>query len=378
MIKNVSVIGAGTMGREIAQVILMGEYDLTFYDIDEESLRKAELFIKENLLKLESKQKLSSQLTAKQLLKNLKKKSTLESGVKNSDIVIEAIPEIMELKQDLFKKLGELTLDHTILASNTSNMRITDIASKSKKPDKIVGMHFFTPIVVLPAIELVKGEETSEKTMKIAEQFAKTLPCIRGKRKIIKIEKETPGFVVNRITGVSSVYLMWLLEQAEQRGIPHEQIDADVIKMQGGGLGPFAKWDFLGLDVILHSFEYYKKTLSEELDPPDYFKNLVKQRKLGRKTGEGFYEWTDNNMPKADFSKTADMFNPELYMAIQLNEGCRLLEERVLDSYKEVDNAIVAAMNMPGPFSAGKRHYKKWVELLEDFVKKSGLTYFKP
>jgi hypothetical protein len=130
--------------------------------------------------------------------------------------------------------------------------------------------------------------------------------------------------------------------------------------------------------VIIHSFNYYAGTLSKELTAPDFLKDLVNSGKLGKKTGEGFYEWTEDGRPDADFSQKADMFNPELYMAIQLNEGCRLLEESVAQGYKEVDDAIVAAMNMPGPFSAGKRNYKKWVQMLEEFAEKSEMSYFRP
>jgi enoyl-CoA hydratase/3-hydroxyacyl-CoA dehydrogenase len=378
VIENVTIVGVGTMGQEIAQVALMGGFQITLYDINEESLTKAEFFIQKNLAKLEKKGKLHADTTVRDLLENLKKAARLEDAVKEADMVIEAIPEIMELKQDLFRRLGDLTPEHTILASNTSNMKITEIAKKSNKAEKIVGIHFFTPIVILPAIEVIKGEQTSEKTMKIAKKFAERLPCLRGRRKIFSIQKETPGFIVNRLTGTSLAYVMWLAERALEENIPYERIDADAIAMQGGGLGPLAKLDVLGLDVILHSFNYYAETLSKELTAPDFLKELIKKGKLGQKTGEGFYEWTEDGRPEADFSKKANMFNPELYMAIQLNEGCRLLEEGVVDKYKEVDEAIVAAMNMPGPFSAGKRNYKKWITLLEEFAKKSEMTYFRP
>jgi enoyl-CoA hydratase/3-hydroxyacyl-CoA dehydrogenase len=377
-IEYVAIVGVGTMGQEIAQVTLMGGYHVTLYDISEESLAKAESFIFQNLTKLDEKGKLHAETSVRDLLANLKKETSLEDAVKQADMVIEAIPEIMELKQNLFRKLGDLTSEHTILASNTSNMKITEIAQKSNKADKIVGIHFFTPIVILPAIEVIKGEHTSGKTMEIAKKFAESLPCLRGKRKIILIEKETPGFIVNRLTGVSLAYVMWLVEQALEDNIPYEQIDVDAIAMQGGGLGPLAKLDVLGLDVIIHSFNYYAGTLSKELTAPDFLKDLVNSGKLGKKTGEGFYEWTEDGRPDADFSQKADMFNPELYMAIQLNEGCRLLEESVAQGYKEVDDAIVAAMNMPGPFSAGKRNYKKWVQMLEEFAEKSEMSYFRP
>lgn len=377
-IKNVSVIGTGTMGREIGQVVLMGGYNTTIYDKDQNAINKAKEFIRRNLEKLERKQKLPNGLTADEIIKNLNTADDLEKSVKGSDLVIEAIPEIMDLKQDLFKELSEICPEDTILASNTSNMPVTEIASKAKNPESVVGMHFFTPIVVLRAIELIKGKQTSKNIYQIAEKFARSLPCLRGERKIIKVEKETPGFIVNRITGAGGLYFSWLLEKGQKKGVPYESIDADVIAMQGGGLGPYAKYDILGLDVIYHSFKYYSKTLSKDFSPPTYLKDLVEKGHLGKKTGKGFYEWTEDGQPKGDFSSKARMFNPEIYMAIQLNEGCRLLEQGVVNSYEEIDKAIETAMGMAGPFNVGKKQYKRWSELLEDFAEKSGLSYLKP
>ncbi|TFF97024.1 MAG: 3-hydroxyacyl-CoA dehydrogenase [Promethearchaeota archaeon] len=377
-IENVSVIGTGTMGREIAQVVLMGGYNVSIYDKNQDAIEKAKEFIINNLKRLEKKNNLPKDLSIDVINNKLHIVDKLEKAVEQCDLLIEAIPEIMELKQELFKQISEICKEDTILASNTSNMPVTEIALKARNPERIIGMHFFTPIVVLTAIELIKGQKTSEKTMRIGESFAQSLPCLRGERYIIRIEKETPGFIVNRITGASSIYFSWLLQEAQKKGIPYERIDADVVAMQGGGLGPLAKYDILGLDVIYHSFKYYAENLSKDFIPPNILENLVNKGHLGKKTRKGFYEWTDEGKPKGDFSKKANLFDPELYMAIQLNEGCRLLEEGVVDSYKEIDKAIIAAMSMPGPFSAGKRHYEKWADILEKFAEESDLLYLKP
>jgi enoyl-CoA hydratase/3-hydroxyacyl-CoA dehydrogenase len=378
-IQRVTIIGNGIMGREIAQVVLMGAYKVKLYDIDESKIERAEIFIRDNLLALDKKNKLNQGLAANQLLNNLQKAENINDAVQGTDLIIEAIPENMKLKQDLFETLSELAPAHTILASNTSNMPITKIALKSSKPEKIVGTHFFIPIVLLRAIELIKGEKTSNKTIETTEEFLKSLPCLKGARKIIKIEKETPGFVINRITAASSIYLNWLLKEGKKRGISYKQIDADVVSLQGG-LGPYAKWDYLGLDVIYASFNYFAENLSEDFTPATTLKQLVEQGNLGRKTGKGFYEWEGGKpiLNGFDSIEKVELFNFELFMAIQINEACRLLEEKVSESYKEIDRAVVAAMNMPGPFSVGKRHYQKWSKLLKDFSKRSGLIYLAP
>ena len=376
-IRRVAVVGNGIMGREIAQVVLMGGYQVNIYDIEKYKIEDAEKFIRTNILALEKKNKLSLGTSADELFNNLEKTKDINKAVEKADLIIEAIPENMKLKQNLFKKLSEITPDHTILASNTSNMPISEIASKSQKPERIIGMHFFIPIIILRAIELIKGEKTSIETVKIGEKFLKSLPCLKGNRMIIKIDKETPGFVINRITAAGSIYLNWLLKECKGKGISYKKIDADVVSLQGG-LGSYAKWDYLGLDVIYASFNYFAVKLSKDFAAAEMLKNFVEQGNLGRKTGKGFYEWTEKEKPKIDLPEKAGLFNLELFMAIQLNEACRLLEENVNDSYKEIDKAVVAAMNMPGPFSVGKRHYKEWAQLLENFSETSGLSYLKP
>ncbi|TXT67470.1 MAG: putative 3-hydroxybutyryl-CoA dehydrogenase [Promethearchaeota archaeon] len=377
-IKNVAIIGTGIMGREIAQVVLMGGYNVHLYDVNEKMTEKALLFLEKSFRSLETKNRLPQGISTNQLLERIQKSSIINNAVKNADLVIEAIPENMKLKQQLFEKLSNIVSEHTILASNTSNMPITEIALKSTKPERIVGMHFFIPIILLQAIELIKGKKTSKDTFKVGDRFLKSLPCLRGKRKIIKIEKERPGFVINRITAASSIYLNWLLNECEKKeGLSYEMVDADIVALQGG-LGPYAKWDYLGLDVIYASFNYFAEELSKDFTPAKKLKQLVQQGDLGRKTGKGFYKWTANEKPLMDLEEKADLFDLEIFMAIQLNEACRLLEENVMDTYKEIDKAVVAGMNMPGPFSMGKRKFKEWSALLESFSKTSDLAYLKP
>lgn len=378
-LKEISVIGAGTMGREIAQTILLSNIERVYLnDVKADVLNQAKDFIISSLKKLEIKGKIPQGTTAEGLLSKLILESDLENAVRNSDFIIEAIPEIMDLKQQLFKKLNKFAPPDTILASNTSNMKVTKISAESGRSDKVIGMHFFTPIVILRLIEIIKGKKTSDDTLKKTENLAQNLFCLKGKRVIITIEKETPGFIVNRLTAASSIYLNWLLEQSLKNDIPYEQIGADVVAIQGGGIGPYAKWDYLGLDVILHSFTYFAKELSPYFSPSDYIKQLVQDGKLGKKTGEGFYKWTKDGKPIVDYSEKANLFDIELFMAIQLNEGCRLLQENVVESYKTIDKAIIAGMEMPGPFSAGKRNYRKWSEKLQNFVEKSDIEYLSP
>lgn len=375
-IETIAVIGAGTMGREIAQVALMAGFNkVILNDIKKEVLEQAVQFIQNGLNKIEAKNKLNEGVSTNLLMKNLFIEMDLEKAVAQADFVIEAIPEIMELKQELFKKLGKYTPKHAILATNTSTMSITKIAESSKKPDKVIGMHFFTPIPVLRLIELIKGKETSDETVNLALEVGHRFPALKGKRFIPVIERESPGFIVNRLTISTGLYFNWLLEYSLEKGIPLEQIDADAKGMTD--LGPYAKWDYFGLDTVYNSLLYFSQVLSPEFKPGKTLTKLVNEGNLGKKTGKGLFEWKEGK-PIINMEKKANILNIELLLAIQLNEGCRLLEEGIVSGYKIIDDTMLAGMDMPGPFVPGKNNYQKWTKLLEDFVEKSGIAYLKP
>jgi 3-hydroxyacyl-CoA dehydrogenase len=376
-VKIFAVIGAGTMGREIAQVALMSNLfnKVILNDINNNALNNAKNYITTGLKKIETKGKLGQNLTTDSLLENLVITKDLITAVKNADFIVEAIPEVMELKQELFKHLGEYSPEHAILATNTSTMSITKIAEDSNKPEKVVGMHFFTPVPLLRLIEVIKGKKTSQETFDLGVLLGKKLPALKGKRYIAQIEKESPGFIVNRLTISTSPFFSWILDMATEKGIPYEKIDNDFITPPD--LGPLAKWDYFGIDIAIDVLNYFAETVSSEFAPGKTLTNLLKEGNLGRKTGKGIYEWIEGK-PKIKSNEKAGLFNLEQFYAIQLNEGCRLLEEGIVKSYKIIDDTMLAGMDMPGPFGAGKNNYEKWSLILEDIVKMTGIAYYKP
>ena len=374
-INTIAVIGAGTMGHEIAQVALMGGFNVVLNDLNNEILVKAASKIEGGLKRLETKGRLREGFTNSKLMKNLILEVNLEVAVSKADFVFEAIPEIMSIKQQLFEKLGKFAPNNAILATNTSTMSITEIAQLSGRSDKVIGCHFFTPIVVLRLIELIKGKETSDETVEITLKVCQKFPALKGKRFLPILEKESPGFIVNRLIIGASAYLNWLLDFTMEKGIPLEQIEADTSDLME--IGPFAKWDYLGLDVVYNALNYFKNVLSDDFTPGKTLTRLVNNNELGRKTGKGLFRWIEGN-PLINKEKCAGIFDLELFMAIQLNEGCKLLEEGIVSGYKMIDDTILAGMDYPGPFGAGKRNYKHWTNLIENFVKKSGLTYLSP
>ncbi len=376
-IKTFVVVGAGTMGREIAQVALMSNlFDkVILNDINENALSSAKKYIALGLEKIESKGDLGQGLTANSLINKLSTSKNLINSIKEADFIVEAIPEVMELKQGLFKELGEYAPEHAVLATNTSTMSISKIAEASNRPEQVIGMHFFTPIPLLRLIELIKGEKTSQEAFDIGVVIGQKLPALKGKRYIAKIEKESPGFIVNRLTITTNLLFNWILDMATDKGIPYEKIDNDFVSPPG--LGPLAKWDFFGLDVVCDVMNYFVKEISPEFAPGKTLIKLLKEGNLGRKTGKGIYEWVEGKPNRKTNEKTG-LFNSEQYYAIQLNEGCRLLEEKIVSGYKVIDDTMLAGMDMPGPFGAGKRNYEKWTIMLEELAETTQINYFKP
>jgi len=377
LIKIFTVVGAGTMGREIAQVALMSDmFDkVILNDINENALNNAKNFIKLGIEKIESKGKLGQGLTTLSLIKNLIIDKNLINSVKEADFIVEAIPEVMELKQNLFKELGQYAPEHAVLATNTSTMSISKIAEASSRPEQVIGMHFFIPIPLLRLIELIKGEKTSQEAFNLGVAIGQKLPALKGKRYIAKIEKESPGFIVNRLIIATSLLFNWLLDMATDKGIPYEKIDNDFVSSPE--LGPLAKWDYLGLDVVRDVMNYFVKEISPEFAPGKMLTNLLKAGNLGRKSGKGIYEWFEGK-PNRKTNEKAGLFSPEHYYAIQLNEGCRLLEEKIVSGYKVIDDTMLAGMDMPGPFGAGKKNYEKWSQMLDDLSEFTGIAYFRP
>jgi len=376
-VKTFVVVGAGTMGREIAQVALMSNlFDkVILNDINENVLSTAKKYITAGLEKIESKGKLGQSLTANSLINKLSTSKNLIASIKEADFIVEAIPEVMELKQGLFKELGEYAPEHAVLATNTSTMSISKIAEASNRPEQVIGMHFFTPIPLLRLIELIKGEKTSQEAFDLGVAIGQKLPALKGKRYIAKIEKESPGFIVNRLTITTNLLFNWLLDMATDKGIPYEEIDNDFVSPPE--LGPLAKWDFFGLDVVCDVMNYFVKEISPEFAPGKTLINLLKEGNLGRKTGKGIYEWVEGK-PNRKTNEKAGLFNPEVYYAIQLNEGCKLLEEKIVSGYKIIDDTMLAGMDMPGPFGAGKRNYEKWAIMLEELAETTQINYLKP
>ncbi len=274
-----AVVGAGTMGGEIAQTIASAEIPVVLKDVEEE-------FVEQGIEKARSlwqAQVDQGKLEPAELARKLAliTPTTAYQGFGDVDFVIEAVPERMEVKQAVFSELDAITPGHAILASNTSSLSITEMGEVTSRPDQVVGFHFFYPASVMRLIEVIEGEDTSSETAQAAVAFAQRI------RKTPIRCAEAPGFVVNRILN-SSVSELWRFQT--ETGMPVEELDRIVAESKAAPVGPFYLTDLLGLDTVLHVAEHLRASYGERFYVHERMQALVGEGKLGAKTGQGFYE----------------------------------------------------------------------------------------
>jgi 3-hydroxybutyryl-CoA dehydrogenase len=286
-IKTVGVIGAGIMGRGIVQVCAMAGYEVIMYDVMENALANALKIIEKNLVKGVEKGKVRAEVKDMALAK-IKKTTSLDE-VANVDLIIESAPEDLAIKLPLFEKLDELCPPETILATNTTSQSITEIASVTKRPDRVIGLHFFNPVHIMKLVEMINGLETTAEVFNICEDFCQSL----GKE-TVKI-KEAPGFVTSRMNAVIGNEAFNML--MEGIGSP-EDIDKAIKLGLNHPMGPFEMVDLVGLDTRLKSLEYLQKMLGDKYRPCPLHVQYVKAGRFGRKSGKGVYEYDENGNRK--------------------------------------------------------------------------------
>jgi len=283
MIQNISVIGAGTMGNGIAHVFAMNGFKVNLIDISQDALDRAIATISKNLDRMVSKEKISEQ-DKENTLANLTTFTDLADGVKNTDLAVEAATENLDLKLKIFKQMDENTNDDTILATNTSSISITKIASVTKNPSKVIGMHFMNPVPIMKLIEIIKGYSTSEETTNTILDLSKKIG------KIPVPANDFPGFVANRI-------LIPMINEAIislHEGVAGVAEIDNVMKLgMAHPMGPLQLADFIGLDVCLSILNVmYSGFGNPKYAPCPLLVNMVTAGYLGRKSGEGFYKYT--------------------------------------------------------------------------------------
>ena len=342
--KKVAVIGAGHMGHGIAEVALLSDYFVSLYDIEEEIIVKGKSLIDWSLKKFVEKSQITEE-KYEELINNLEITTDFKEAAKDSILCIEVVPERLELKKEIFRKLDKFSPQNAILASNTSTMSITEIGNVTQRPDKVVGLHFPPPPVLAKVIEIVRGDQTSNSTINFAMNFAK-----KAKKEVI-ISKDSPGFICNRIMAPSMLLIQLMLDKEEY--FP-AKVDAAALNM-GMIMGPYELLDYIGLDILYDSSKYFAERLSKDYYPVPTISCLVRENKLGRKTGEGIYKWrSGGRRPIIDRSDPADFDVMDL-MRVQINEATKVLEEGVATAH-DIDLGMKLHYHNPwGPFELAKQ-----------------------
>ena len=281
-LERVTVVGAGTMGHGIAQVAAAAGMTVALHDVDDARIEKGLAAVRANLATGVAKGKVS-EADASATFARLSAAVDLDRAVGTSDLVVEAVPEVLELKRALFERLDRVAPATALLASNTSSLSIDRIAAAVKRPERVLGLHFFNPVHLMPLVEVVRGTRTAEDAVAQALEAAKRM----GKEPIVV--RDSPGFASSRLGLVLGLEAMRMLEQGVASA---EDIDRAMTLGYKHPMGPLRLTDLVGLDVRLAIAESLHAELgSEAFRPPEILKRLVAEGRLGKKTGRGFYDW---------------------------------------------------------------------------------------
>ncbi|MCK9274803.1 MAG: 3-hydroxyacyl-CoA dehydrogenase [Syntrophales bacterium] len=367
-VKKVAMIGAGDMGHGIAACCLLGGYTVALRDIDQKFVDRGVAGIKNSFAKFKEKGKITPE-AHDEALARLIPLTDMEEAVKDADFIIEAVPEKLELKKSVFAEIDKYAPKHAILASNTSNISITEIAKATGRQDKIIGYHFFNPAILMKLVEVIRGDGTSDESISIAYDLAKKI----GKVPVI-VQKDSPGFIYNRVNEPTLALLSEILKEGHPSP---EEFDAAFKPFMP--MAPFELMDYVGIDIALHGMEYFADVLSPDYRPSDEFMKYLNKGDLGKKTGKGFYDWSEGR-PKIDTSKATKEYDLNHLVALQVNEATKLIEEGVCTDPKEIDLAMANGGGSPfGPFALAQGiGYDVLNAKLNEIYEKFGLEIFKP
>ncbi|MGH7493108.1 MAG: 3-hydroxyacyl-CoA dehydrogenase NAD-binding domain-containing protein [bacterium] len=284
-INTIAILGAGTMGRGIAYASCLAGYQTKLYDVGEEILIQAAKDVMASFHKAAAKGVVTEEFAA-QAFSRLQTTAEFENAVHLADFVIEAAPEKIEMKVDLFARLDRYAPKHAVLATNTSTLSVTEMAGATQRPRQVVGMHFFNPVPLMKLIEIIRGLETDEATVEITKKVALAM------RKEPVVINESPGFITTRINAMIGNEAFYMLQEGVASA---EEIDKALKLGLNHPMGPFELVDLVGLDTRLHILNFLHQTLGEKFRPSPLLVKYVKAGRLGRKVGRGVYDYSGKN-----------------------------------------------------------------------------------
>ena len=338
-IKNVAIIGAGAMGAQIGALAAEAGFNVKIRDIEERFLERG----RQTILDMYDKRISRGRLTEpakKDYMSKMTFLVDLKEAVKDADIVIEAVPEIMDLKKSVLKEVTALCPADCVFATNTSSLSIAEMAAAAKRPELVVGTHYFNPPSRMSLLEIVHGDKTSQEAIKIAEKVA-----IDMGRDVVHV-KDVPGFVANRIFCNMANEADWALAQGE--GKSAVEIDSAIKYKLGLPMGMLELQDTLGggsIDTQFHVMEYFGETMGKSYGPAPILARLFKEKNYGKKTGKGYYDWSGGKTNELPMNAGAN-FDPIRVLATAVNEAAKLIEMDAT-TREEIDTAMLLGLNYP-------------------------------
>ena len=369
-IKNITVLGSGVMGHGIAQVSATAGYNIVLRDIKQEFLDKAMEKIRWSLDKLVNKEKISKE-EGDAIFGRIKPIVDLNEAVKDAQLVIEVVPEIMDLKKQVYAELDKAAAPDVIFASNTSTLPITEIANTTSRPDKFIGIHFFNPPQLMKLVEVIPGEKTSQEITDITKEYVKSV-----NKQAVLCRKDVPGFIINRLF-IPMVHEACFVK--DRTGATLEEIDSAVKFKLGFPMGIFELADFTGMDVIHKATVEMHLRDKKVINPHQLVEKMFDEKKLGQKSGEGYYKYSDDKYERVTLSEElAEKCNPIQLVANIINNAAWLITNGASD-IEEIEKAAQLGLGLKKPLfeTAKEIGMKNIVEELNKLAEEHG-EFYKP
>ncbi len=367
-VKNITVLGSGVMGHGIAQVSATAGYNVVLRDIKQEFLDKAMEKIKWSLDKLVSKEKISKE-EGDAIFSRITPIVDLSDAVKNAELVIEVVPEIMDLKKSVYAELDKVAGPEVIFASNTSTLPITEIANTTSRPEKFIGIHFFNPPQLMKLVEVIPGEKTTQVITDLTQEYVKSV-----NKQSVLCRKDVPGFIINRLF-IPMVHEACFVKD-RTRGT-FEEIDSAVKFKLGFPMGIFELADFTGMDVIHKATVEMHLRDKKVINPHPLVEKMFNEKKLGQKSGEGYYKYSDDKYERVALSEElSEKCNPVQLVANILNNAAWLVSNGASD-IEEIEKAAQLGLGLKKPLfeTAKEIGIKKIVDELNKLADEHGEFY---
>jgi enoyl-CoA hydratase / 3-hydroxyacyl-CoA dehydrogenase len=368
LVKNITVLGSGVMGHGIAQVSATAGYNVVLRDIKQEFLDKAMEKIKWSLDKLVSKEKISKE-EGDSIFSRIIPIVDLKEAVKNAVLVIEVVPEIMDLKKAVYAELDKVAGPEVIFASNTSTLPITEIANTTSRPEKFIGIHFFNPPQLMKLVEVIPGEKTSQKITDLTQEYVKSV-----NKQSVLCRKDVPGFIINRLF-IPMVHEACYCQDRTNATL--EEIDSAVKFKLGFPMGIFELADFTGMDVIHKATVEMHLRDKKVINPHPTIEKMFNEKKLGQKSGEGYYKYSDDKYERVSLSEElAQRFNPIQLVSNIINNAAWLITNGASD-IEEIEKAAQLGLGLRKPLfeTAKEIGIKNIIDELNKLAEKHGEFY---